>query len=406
MRRDPLARLAARPRFWLWLPVVVLPPVLMLDAALNPHESKMVTVAGALAAVVACLPLLLRRRLRFVAMAPLLTAGIVLVLWQIEPGNTVVLIPAVALFELAARSSRRHTLLAGAIVVPCVVVSVAPFAEGAGELFSVVLRNVAYCLLALAAGDAVRSRRDAVERTAAAAEEQALRRLGEERLRIARDVHDVVAHAMVAINVQAGVAAHLVDRDPAQARSALREIKAASGEALQDLRATLGVLRDTAGGAPVAPAAGLGDLDDLAAGLRAAGVDVALEVAPPPGVAAAVQATAYRIVQEALTNVLRHAEASAVRVRVGADGDALAIEVLDDGAGGGSRGGAGAGGAGAGGAGAGGAGAGGPGGGGAGQGIRGMRERATALGGTLESGPRAEGGWRVAAQLPLEARSA
>ena len=95
--------------------------------------------------------------------------------------------------------------------------------------------------------------REAIERAAAASEEEALRRLGDERLRIARDVHDVVAHAMVAINVQAGVAAHLIDRDPEQARSALREIKASSGEALADLRATLGVLRDPDAAAPVAP---------------------------------------------------------------------------------------------------------------------------------------------------------
>jgi signal transduction histidine kinase len=371
-----VARLARMPRFWAWLPVVVLPPVLVLDAALSPDHDKSVTVLSVLAAVVACLPLVVRRRLRFVVLAPVLTAGIVLVLWQLEPGDTVVLIPAVALAELATRTDRRHLLGIAAGVAPCVMVSIVPFADDAAEFFNLVLRNLAFCFLALAAGDAVRSRREAVERAAAASEEQALRRLGDERLRIARDVHDVVAHAMVEINVQAGVAAHLIDRDPDQARSALRHIKAASGDALGDLRATLGVLRGAEGVAPVEPTAGVEDLEELASGLRAAGVDVEFEVDPLPAGASAVQAVVYRIVQEALTNVLRHAGASTVRVRVARDRERVDVEVRDDGTGDGSAG-------------------------GSGQGLRGMAERAAAVGGTVECGPAPDGGWRVASRLPV-----
>jgi signal transduction histidine kinase len=321
-----------------------------------------------LAAVVGCLPLLLRRRLSFLALAPLLTAGIVLVLFAVEPSNTVVLIPMVALVELAARGSRRRSVWMSIVVVPCVFVSVLPFADTAADLFSVVVRNLALCLLAIAVGDVDRSRRDSME-------EEARRRLGEERLRIARDVHDVVAHAMVAINVQAGVAAHLVDRDAEQARRALRAIKAASGEALDDLRAALGVLREGDAAPATRPAASLGDLDELAAGLRAAGVRVELDVADVAAVPAAVQAASYRIVQEALTNVLRHAEASVARVSVTREDGALRVEVLDDGVG-----------------------TGGPG--GSGSGVRGMRERAAALSGTLESGPADPRGWRVLARLP------
>jgi signal transduction histidine kinase len=305
------------------------------------------------------------------------------VLWQLEPGDTVVLIPAVALAELATRTERRRLAGIAVLVLPCVMVSIAPFADDAGEFFSLVLRNLAFCLLALAAGDAVRSRREAVEEAAAASEEHALRRMGEERLRIARDVHDVVAHAMVEINVQAGVAAHLLDRDPAQARSALREIKAASGTALNGLRSTLGVLRDPDGGAPVDPTAGLDDLDDLAAGLRAAGVGVTFAVDPLPAGASAVETVVYRVVQEALTNVLRHAGASAVHVRVVREDGAVGVEVCDDGAGAGTAATA-----------------------GAGQGLRGMRERAAAIGGTVESGPAPGGGWRVAARLPVRLGSA
>jgi signal transduction histidine kinase len=369
-----VARVAREPRFWAWLPVLVLPPVLVLDAALSDHPGKPVTAVGVLTAVVACLPLVIRRRLSFLVLCVLITAGIVLVLWRLEPGDTVVLIPAVALAEIATRTERRRLVGFALAVVPCVMVSILPFADDAAEFFNLVLRNTAFCFLALAAGDAVRSRREAVERAAAVSEEQALRRMGEERLRIARDVHDVVAHAMVEINVQAGVAAHLIDRDPAQARSALRHIKAASGEALSDLRATLGVLRG-AEGAPVQPAAGVKDLEELGAGLRAAGVTVAFDVDPLPAGAAGLQAVVYRIVQEALTNVLRHANASAVTVRVAQDGDDVDVEVRDDGTGTAGTG-------------------------GSGQGLRGMRERAAAAGGTVDYGPAPGGGWRVTARLP------
>jgi signal transduction histidine kinase len=365
--------------FWAWLPVIALPPVLILDAALNGEKD--VTVLGVLSAYVACLPLVFRSRMRFALMAPVLTGSVVLVLSLLGSGNTVVLIPAVALAELATRSDRRYLIWVAIAVVPCVGVSVVAFADNAGDFFSILLRNVAYCWLALAAGDAVRSRREAVERTAAAAEEESLRRLSDERLRIARDVHDVVAHAMTEINVQAGVAAHLIDHDPEQARSALRNIKRASGDALTDLRGTLGVLRGTEGRAPVEPTGGREPLDELAAGLRAAGVQVTVDVDELPPGASAVRTAAYRIVQEALTNVLRHAGATAAQVRVGFDGEQVAIDVRDDGTGGMANG-------------------------GSGQGIRGMRERATALGGTLESGPAPDGGWRVSARLPVEVETA
>jgi signal transduction histidine kinase len=365
-------RLARSPALRTWLPVAVLPPILLAEALLT-SEGPDVTALGAIAAVIGCMPLALRGRLGFLALAPLLTAGIVLILWQLEPGNTVVLIPMVALADIAARSDRRHNVWFGLAVAPCVIVSVLPFADDAGELLSVVVRNLALCLLALAVGDMVRSRREAIE-------EEAQRRLGEERLRIAREVHDVVAHAMVAINVQAGVAAHRLDRDPEQARSALRAIKTTSGDALSDLRATLGVLRGGDGDAPVRPAPGLGDLDELAGALRAAGMRVELDVGELGDLSAPVHAAGYRIVQEALTNVLRHAAAGHVRVTVQrADGE-VRLEVLDDGAGG-------------------------NGGGGSGNGVRGMRERALALNGSLEAGPAGPGGWRVLATLPVDARA-
>jgi signal transduction histidine kinase len=352
-----------------WLPVIVLPPVLLLDGALS-EKGEPVDLLSVVFAYVAVLPLVFRDRLGFFRILPLLLGGIVLVLWDFEPGTTVVAIPAWALFELARDYGRGKTIAAAVAVVPCVIVSVLPFADSGGDLVSIVLRNVALCELALAVGYLMWHNRAALERDAA-------RRLGEERLRIAREVHDVVAHSMVAINVQSGVAAHLLDDDNEQAREALLEIKRTSGDALADLRATLGVLRDPDQAAPVGPAAGLEDLDAVAGGLRAAGVEVVVDVDTVGAVPTPVQSAGYRIVQEALTNVLRHANARSVSVVVRADDDMLTIVVADDGAGAdhptaGSR-----------------------------AGVRGMRERAEALGGTLDAGPRPEGGWRVEAALPL-----
>jgi signal transduction histidine kinase len=208
-----VAALLARRTLVAWLPVVVLAPVLVADAALSDHGPD-VTVWGAVAAVVACLPLVIRRRLAFAAMAPLITAGVVLVLWQLEPENTVVLIPVVALSELAARGDRRRSLWIGLAVVPCVVISVLPFADDAGRA-----RGDRRPQLRLLPARAGRRRHRplparGVDRQIAMQEQVALAQLQDERLRIAREVHDVVAHAMVGINVQAGVAAHRLRRDP------------------------------------------------------------------------------------------------------------------------------------------------------------------------------------------------
>jgi signal transduction histidine kinase len=233
-----------------------------------------------------------------------------------------------------------------------------------------------------AAHDALVERAETAERTR---EEEALRRVGEERLRIARDVHDVVAHAMVAINVQAGVGAHLLDRDPEQARRTLQDIKKLSGEALDDLRATLGAIRSEDEAAPVEPAHGLRDLEDLGElgeSLRSAGVDVEVDIDPQVRtLPASVTTTGYRIVQEALTNVVRHAGGSRARVRVAREGGQVVIDVRDDGRGVAPVGATSSA--------------------GTGSGVRGMQERARAAGGTLSAGPLDGGGWQVLARLPV-----
>jgi signal transduction histidine kinase len=214
----------------------------------------------------------------------------------------------------------------------------------------------------------------AVERAERRREE--LRRVaGEERLRLARDLHDVLAHSLSVINVQAGVALHL--DDPAQTRSALTVIRQTSRDALAEVRETLGALRGGEGGAaPRAPAAGLGELDRLVAGLRATGLDVDTEVTGRArAVPAAVDLTAYRIVQEALTNVTRHSGAAAAHLRLRYGDDSLDLVVDDAGpARHPHR---------------------------TGHGLLGMTERAAAVGGAVEAGPRDGGGYRVSAHLPL-----
>jgi signal transduction histidine kinase len=364
-----------------WAPVVLVPPVLISDAAIS-MQGKPIGVVNVLCTFAGCLPLALRRHLSFPALAPLLVAGVVLILWQLHPTNTVVLMPMIALFQLALSGDRRRSLWMSLALVPCVFISVVPFANGFSHLLSIVVRNLALCLLAIAAGDVIRSRRESERRLVQATEHETMRRVGEERLRIAREIHDTVAHAMTAINVQAGVAAHLLERDPGHAHDALRNIKRASGDALTDLRSTLDVLRDPFQEAPLGPPAGLGDLGELAQGLRSAGVDVALDVETAADIPGPVQSAGYRIVQEALTNVARHAEAAHARVAVRRVPGAVTIEVVDDGGGAdvnvngnGAV---------------------------AGNGLRGMRERAAALGGTLEAAPDQAGGWRVCARLPLD----
>jgi signal transduction histidine kinase len=229
-----------------------------------------------------------------------------------------------------------------------------------------------------------RERRDELAHTRA---EEARRRASEERLLIARELHDVLAHNISLINVQAGVALHLLDEHPDQARPALAAIKDASGEALGELRSVLDVLRRGDDGltAPRTPAAGLRDLEDLVARTRATGLDVRLEVSgevqPVP---AGVGLAAFRIAQEALTNVVRHADAGRVTVRLGYGPGELTVQVDDDGQGG--RGVADAGSRAA------------P---GSGKGIAGMRERVRALGGEFEAGQRPGRGFRVRARLPI-----
>jgi signal transduction histidine kinase len=226
------------------------------------------------------------------------------------------------------------------------------------------------------------------ERTAElerAREELARRAVTEERLRLARELHDVVAHAMSVIAVQSGVGAHVADSRPGEVGKALAAIEVTSRAALTELRRLLGVLRqDGDPQASLAPVPGLANLDVLLAEVAEAGLAVRLRVegAPAP-LPAGVDLSAYRIVQEALTNVIKHAGPAHAQVTIRYRDQEVAVEVIDDGRGV--------------------AAVAGDGGKGTGHGLIGMAERVAAFGGDLEVGPRPGGGFRVAARLPLAA---
>jgi len=237
-------------------------------------------------------------------------------------------------------------------------------------------------LFLLAVAEVIRARGQRTAALEQSRQEELRRRAGEERMRIARDVHDVVAHNISVINVQANTALHLMDRQPDRARSALTTINEVSGQALVELRSVLGVLRAVDEGAPRAPAPGLARLGDLADTAAAAGLAVRVEESGQPvPLPADVDLAAYRIVQEALTNSARHSGGTNATIRIAYREDALVLDIHDDGARrpgrppGQPR--------------------------GTGSGIAGMTERAAALGGTLQAGPRPGGGFAVQARLPL-----
>ncbi|WP_435888798.1 sensor histidine kinase [Streptomyces niveus] len=346
-------------------------------------------------AVVSCAVLPLRHRAPLAALAATTASGVLVAPLGLLLSPLIVapaLITAYS-YALTARTERRA---AGAVLGTSVVLLVAstPLFGGVSWQDASRMGSVAaFPLMAGVLGHSVRNRRAylaAVEERARRAEEsrdgEARRRVAEERVRIARELHDLVAHQITLANAQATVAAHLFDIRPEQTRKSLHELVETTGHALDELRSTVGLLRqsgDTAG--PAEPAPGLSRLPALLASFRGAGLEVSVEqegTARP--LAPGVDLTAYRIVQEALTNVTKHAATGTARVHLAWNRDRVTITVADDGEGATGR----------------------PGavavpGRSAGYGLIGMRERATAAGGQLSAGRRPEGGFLVSAELPL-----
>lgn len=360
--------------------VVVVTDIVRGDSGARPVAIPLGLAAAAV--------LVLRRRYPGWVLAA--SGGLVLVLYHVDrsAASIAVLAPAVALYSVALRRGRLEQLAGGVAAVGAVIV--ADVTHPGSPTIGQTIGHALLVAVPLLAAEVIRTHQanlrllvERLELAEQARERAAEQRAGEERMRIARELHDVVAHTLTAINVQAGAAAERLD--PGEARDALERIEATSHAAIGELRTIVGVLRgpETAD-APRAPTPGLPDIADLVARAHDQGLDVALQMAgsPPASVSEPTSLAAYRIVQESLTNVRRHAPGAAVTVRLRFDPAGVAITV-DNGrcgsppaAGAGSAESA-----------------------NGGVGIIGMRERATAVGGQLDAAP-TDGGFRVRAELP------
>ncbi|WP_234311909.1 sensor histidine kinase [Streptomyces griseus] len=296
------------------------------------------------------------------------------------PYGPVFLTVALACFSAVVTGHRRAAwtalgmLWAGHVLVAHWLYQWLPPSRDAAADWGQELATAAWVVAIVAVSELARTRREQWARERAERAQAARRRADEERLRIARELHDVLAHSLSVINVQAGVGLALLDSDPEQARTALTTIKSASKEALGDVRQVLGTLR-TPGDAPRAPVPGLDRLPELVEQAARAGLTVEVD-GEPPNLPPGTDLAAFRILQEALTNVVRHSGSRHARVRLDHGDGTLRLRVDDDGPATGTDAG------------------------GSGNGLAGMRERAAALGGTIEAGPRPDGGFRVLAVLP------
>src|SRR4051812_945398 len=351
-------------------------------------------VSAALYVVCATLPLAYRRRWPLAVVCVVMGAIALdsIVVGKAPQGLEVLLPALIAVYSVAAHADRRRALVGLAVGFAGTVIeaSLDPEVVTFGQL--VVIEGTFFVGLggsAWLAGRYVRARGLAAERSEDRAErmerwqhELARVAVADERTRIARELHDVIAHSVSLMGVQAGAVERVLERDPEQAREALRSIQATARESVGELRRLLGILRAGEEPAGLAPQPGLGALEALVEESRAVGLDTELAVegearALPPG----VELSAYRVAQEALTNVRKHAPGSRARMVVSYGHDRLEVSVRNS-AGARSNGTAAA-----------------P---GTGNGLLGMRERVALYGGSLEAGPQADGGFLVRARLPVE----
>jgi signal transduction histidine kinase len=377
---------AARRRRWIASPRTDLALALLLGGALLQSASDEQGLKEPAWAVIGlieltALPLALRRSRPRAVLAVTLGAAILgdllFVGFQI-PG------PAIALYTVAANCERRVAVAAGALTALALVVPA--IAGGGVEEPTFVAAVFAIFAAAWALGDNMRTRRAYLAELEARAdrlereqEEVARRAVAEEQARIARELHDVISHNVSVMVVQAAAGGDVFATRPDRAREALGSIESTGREALVELRRLLGVVRPAGDddGAGLEPQPGLARLPELIEHVTAAGLSVELTVAGEPrALPAGVDLSAYRIVQEALTNTLKHARASNAQVAIRYADAGLEVEVLDDGSSVAAA--------------------------GRGRGIIGMRERAALLGGELSAGPRPSGGFGVRATMPLE----
>jgi signal transduction histidine kinase len=349
----------------------------------SPSGHRALDGFGIALLVVSALALVVRRQ-RPVAVLVLNVTAVMLYYLLGYPGEVAFLSLYVAFFTAVTSGHRLAAWVGAAVLAANMWLSwLTGYPIGASTLAWALV-----CLLiVLGTGEVVRLRRaylDSLRQRAIEAErtrdEESRRRVSEERLHIARELHDLIGHNISLIHVQASVALHLLERQPDQAAAALTAIKQASKDTLDELRQVIGAVRNAGEEAPRLPARGLDDLGALVSATAAADLDVRMEVSGSPRpVPAALGLAAFRIVQESLTNVRRHAGPAAVAVRLEYGDRDLTVRVEDDGRGPGAPG---------------------PGRSG-GSGLTGMRERAAAVGGKLEAGARPGGGFQVVAWLPL-----
>jgi signal transduction histidine kinase len=269
-------------------------------------------------------------------------------------------------------SSRRLIGLAAGVGFAVLLLGVVAGAPAGQPRAALVLTGIAALYGAWVLGQVVRDRRAAAARSAQVLAEQAV---AAERLRIARELHDIVAHSMGLIAVKAGVANHVLRVRPEEVSDALSVIESTSRDALVELRHMLGLLRPSDEPAELAPPAGLAALPDLVSRVESTGVEVELHVDVPGPLPEAVGLTVHRIVQECLTNVTKHARADRCRITITGTANAVQLEVSDDGGGGAAV---------------------------EGHGLIGIRERVSVYGGSYRAGPRAGGGFEVVVRLPYE----
>ncbi|MEU4062588.1 sensor histidine kinase [Streptomyces wedmorensis] len=370
-----------------WCGAVAYPILLYVAVVAEPEPTGMRLLLPAVVSVLA-LPLLRRRPLPALALmlagsfaATVLAASKLAAAfpfmaptqaWQI--GCLQALVTDGAVGWIAATRRRLTALVAAGSTLAVQIAAACYYRSGQDALLSAVAFLVLMLALAWMTGYLVQERREHAETVRTQAAVQAVTA---ERLRIARELHDMVAHSIGVIAIQAGTGRRVIDTQPAEARNALAAIESTSRDTLAGLRRMLGALRATGPeAAPLAPAPSLADVDRLLAATRDSGVraDVVRRGARRP-LPADVELSAFRIIQEAVTNVVRHAGTHECRVVIDYQEDELAIEITDHGHGPASA--------------------------GAGYGITGMRERVALLHGRFTAGPRPEGGFRVAARLPV-----
>lgn len=349
----------------------------------NDELFKDTGVVAVLFGLMTTLPVYWRRRYPLPALA-VSAVGIFAVsagMWRVNNLPMAVLFLTYAVGAHAPRRDATIGLGLVAVTIGAIYLTDAPDLDATEAVLNLLLFAGAWLAgqVVQARGATAEARLAEAEERAEAARQQEARALAEERLRLAQELHDVVAHSMSVIAVQAGMGAHVIDDHPEDAKAALAAISDTSRRTLQEMRRLLGVLRDEEGERSHAPAPGLGELPALVEEVRKAGVDVdlsidGLQTCVPHG----VELSAYRLVQEGLTNVIKHAGPASATVTVHCEPTEVRVEVTDDGRGAAAINGA------------------------AGHGLRGMRERVAVWGGTFEAGPQAGGGFRIVACLPFE----